>query len=156
MASVRTSDWEEELLTHGVSERAKRVGVTYAPAPAPQALSGAPIVPNIVNFGGGFPDPKVIPMADLHVAADAVFAADGPDVWRYGSTQGYPELRAWLADHWSPIDGVPLTPDNFTLTNGSAGAMTSSSSKRRASPAASAASARSAATSRACPSMTKA
>lgn len=130
MAPARAGDWEAELLTNGISERARRLGVAYEPAsavPVVQGVGSAPRAasdgPQPIAFTGGFPDPKVIPMSDLHAAADRVFAEDGPDTWRYGSTQGYPELRAWLAGHWSPIDGVPLNAENFTLTNGSAGAI---------------------------------
>ncbi|HLF72700.1 MAG TPA: hypothetical protein VI759_11180, partial [Dehalococcoidia bacterium] len=97
MAPVRAGDWEAELLTNGVSERAQRVGVAYEPASAVPAVQGvgsapraAPAGPQPIAFTGGFPDPKVIPMSDLHAAADRVFADDGPDTWRYGSTQGYP------------------------------------------------------------------
>ncbi len=42
---------------------------------------------------------------------------------QYGGAQGYAGLRDWLADHWTKIDGVPLTNQNYTLTNGSAHAL---------------------------------
>jgi DNA-binding transcriptional MocR family regulator len=76
-----------------------------------------------IDLTAGLPDPIAIPHDALKAAAERVFAEDGADTWRYGGTQGLAGLRAWLAEHWSPIDGMALTPANFCLTNGSAGAI---------------------------------
>jgi 2-aminoadipate transaminase len=76
-----------------------------------------------IDLTAGLPDPIAIPHDQLREAAERVFASDGADTWRYGGTQGLGGLRAWLAEHWSPIDGMSLTPAHFCLTNGSAGAI---------------------------------
>src|SRR3712207_1717076 len=116
-------DWERLLLDKRASPRAQRVGVSYAGA----ATAGARAAPGdprkAIDLPAGPPDPRAIPHDALRAAAEAVFDRDGPDTWRYGGTQGLSGLRAWLAEHWSAIDGMDLTPAHFCLTNGSAGAI---------------------------------
>src|SRR3954463_962368 len=120
---ARSENWEEALLNRGASLRARRVGVSYASS-ATAGVGSAPGDPRkAIDLTAGLPDPKAIPHDALQAAAERVFANDGTDTWRYGGSQGLAGLRAWLAEHWSTIEGMALTPAHFVITNGSAGAI---------------------------------
>jgi 2-aminoadipate transaminase len=115
----RPANWEEEILTKGLSERARLAGAAYT---GPGSGGDLPPRPPI-GLTGGIPDPVCLPIDDLIAASERVLREDGPEALQYGGAQGFKGLREWLADHWSRIDRLPLTPDNFTLTNGSAHAL---------------------------------
>ena len=61
-------------------------------------------------------------MEGLRAAAARVLREQGDAALAYGGDQGFKALREWLAAHWSVLDNLELTPDNFALTNGSGGA----------------------------------
>lgn len=121
MTSLRALNWEEEILTRGLSDRARRAGAAYT---GPGAGSDIPqvLVPPI-TFTGGIPDPVALPIEDLIVASEAVLREEGTLALQYGGAQGFKGLRDWLADHWTRLEGMELTADHFTLTNGSAHAL---------------------------------
>lgn len=123
MAPQRPDNWEEALLNDGASLRAKRSGVSYGGGATAGAGSAPGDAREAIDLTAGLPDPIAIPHEQLRVAAMRVFDSDNADTWRYGGTQGSGALRQWLAEHWSPIDGMELTARNFCLTNGSAGAI---------------------------------
>jgi 2-aminoadipate transaminase len=121
MTVVRAANWEEELLTNGLSERAKRAGAVYA---GPGSGGDIPQVARPpIAFTGGIPDPAYLPIDGLAAASERVLREEGAVALQYGGAQGFQGLRDWLADHWSKIDGLPLTHQNYTLTNGSAHAL---------------------------------
>ena len=118
---TRAANWEEEILTNGLSNRAKRAGVAYA---GPGSGNDVPqIARPPIAFTGGIPDPAYLPIEQLITASERVLREEGSVALQYGGAQGYQGLRDWLADHWSKIDGLPLTNANYTLTNGSAHAL---------------------------------
>ncbi|HXH21704.1 MAG TPA: PLP-dependent aminotransferase family protein [Dehalococcoidia bacterium] len=121
MTIARAANWEEELLTNGLSERAKRAGVAYT---GPGSGNDVPQVARPpIAFTGGIPDPAYLPIEDLVTASERVLREEGTVALQYGGAQGFQGLRDWLADHWTRIDGLPLTAANYTLTNGSAHAL---------------------------------
>jgi 2-aminoadipate transaminase len=119
MASPLAVNWEEELLTEGLSERARRAGAVYT---GPGA-GGVTQQRTQIELTGGVPDPVCLPIDDLIVASESVLRRDGHDALQYGGAQGFKGLRDWLADHWTKIEGMPLTAENFSLTGGSAHAL---------------------------------
>ena len=104
-----------------LAERARRVGAAYA---GPGSGGDVPSGDNPpIGFVAGLPDPALLPAAELTAATAEVLAADTDPALQYGGAQGLPALRAWLAGHWSAIDGFPAAAGEFTLTNGAAGAL---------------------------------
>ena len=124
MAPARAANWEEEILTHGISKRTRRAGGAYtgpgSGGDVPQATASGPPP---IGFTGGIPDPICLPIDELQAAMARVFQKQGQAALQYGGDQGLLGLREWLAAHWSKLDNLELTPDNFCLTNGSAGAL---------------------------------
>jgi 2-aminoadipate transaminase len=107
--------------TATLSTRARRVGAAYAGPGAGSDIPAGDRPP--VAFTAGLPDPVIHPIPEILEATAAVLASDADGALQYGGAQGFAGLREWLAAHWSRVDGLPLTADHFTLTNGAAGAL---------------------------------
>jgi hypothetical protein len=86
--------------------------------PAGPRFSGFPKF----NFIGGHNDPVSIPSAALAEAADAVIRRDGHHLAMYNlglGPQGYPPLRAFVADKLTRHRGIKATADDVLITTGS-------------------------------------
>jgi DNA-binding transcriptional MocR family regulator len=118
MTSV-AGNWEQEQLEASLSRRVRAGWGAYWVAGARQE---PPPVPPIA-LTGGIPDPDSLPTEELIACSDAVLRREGPEALRYGGHQGHEQLREWLAGWLGPRDGLSLTPNNFTMTNGVSGAM---------------------------------
>jgi DNA-binding transcriptional MocR family regulator len=112
------SNWEEAQLQERLSRRVRAgwgaywVARTQEPPPVPPIM-----------FTGGIPDPDTLPIDQLTAASERVLRREGPEALRYGGHQGHEGLRAWLAGYYGRQEGLSLTPDNFTMTNGVSGAI---------------------------------
>jgi DNA-binding transcriptional MocR family regulator len=67
----------------------------------------------LISFARGAPSIDIIDVAGLKAAAARAFDADPVGVTAYGTSVGYPPLRAWIAEK----HGVAV--DNVIVTNGS-------------------------------------
>ena len=54
-------------------------------------------MPDVISFAGGLPAPELFPVAEFIEACREVFETDGAQALQYSVTEGYPELRAWIA-----------------------------------------------------------
>ncbi len=73
-------------------------------------------------FVGGNNDPEQVPCAALAEAADAVIRREGHRLAIYNlgmGPQGYPPLRAFVADKLSRHRGISATADDVLITTGS-------------------------------------
>ena len=111
-------NWEEEQLQKSLAQRAAGGLGAYWVA----GRQEPPPVPPIV-LTGGIPDPGTLPIDQLIETSNRVLRESGPEALRYGGQQGYPGLREWLAEEYSRRDGLPLTAENFTITNGISGGL---------------------------------
>ncbi len=111
--------WEAEQLEAKLSRRVRAGFGAFWVAGGRQE---PPPVPPIA-LTGGIPDPDTLPIEELIETSNAVLRREGPDALRYGGHQGYAGLRDWLAQHYSGQDGLALTADNFTITNGISGGL---------------------------------
>ncbi len=76
MPEGRPGNWEEELLTNGLSERARRAGAAYA---GPGSGNDVPQVARPpIAFTGGIPDPAYLPIEGLIAASERVLREEGP------------------------------------------------------------------------------
>jgi 2-aminoadipate transaminase len=121
MAAAGYQNWEEETLQRSLSERSRRIGVPYTGPGAGNDIPRSELPP--VAFTAGIPDPATLPIDELAAASETVLRRDGALALEYGGSLGYVGLRSWLAGHWAPLEGVSLTPENYTLTVGSAHAL---------------------------------
>ena len=74
--------------------------------------------PEMISFGGGFPDPNTFPIEQLKTIMKDVLDEEGVSALQYGSTEGNVRLREALAKRYQK-DGLRVTKDNFLITTAS-------------------------------------
>ena len=92
--------------------------------PTPYRLTPSPLrkllapsqVPGMISLALGAPEPAWFPQAELAEAAQQVLGA-GHGL-NYGSSDGLPALRAWLAEQMR-TRGIAATSEQILMTNGS-------------------------------------
>ena len=78
------------------------------------ALAGDP---GITSFAGGYPDPTLFPMGELHKIYDDLLTPANASALQYTASDGLPELRAQVAARLT-ADGMPSTADDVLITQG--------------------------------------
>ncbi len=74
--------------------------------------------PEIISFAGGMPHPKSFPVEDIFRISQSVLLNDGARALQYSSTEGYEELRKFLAARERSV-GVLSDEENILVTSGS-------------------------------------
>ena len=74
--------------------------------------------PEIISFAGGLPAPELFPVAQVAAAADVALAQYGARALQYGQSEGFPQLREWIAEEMI-ARGVPTNATDILVTNGS-------------------------------------
>lgn len=75
--------------------------------------------PEVISFAGGLPNPRFFPVQGIAAAAaDVLTRADGSAL-QYGTTEGYPPLREYIAQRYRKTEGLEVSPDEILITNGS-------------------------------------
>ena len=104
------AEWQESLL----AERAR--GMTSSVIRDLLALTSRP---EIISLAGGLPDAAALPAEWLRSCADALLAAEGPELLQYSTTEGDPQLRELIAEWESGWCGRPVAADDVLVTSGS-------------------------------------
>jgi 2-aminoadipate transaminase len=73
--------------------------------------------PNIVSFGGGYPDPTLFPMDDLHTIFDELLVAENALALQYTASNGLPALRLQVAERLTR-DGISCGADDVLIIQG--------------------------------------
>jgi 2-aminoadipate transaminase len=73
--------------------------------------------PEIISFGGGFPDPEIFPIDQLRAVFDDVLLRDGKAALQYATTEGLPALRQKIINRMQR-EGLQLNLDNVFLVQG--------------------------------------
>jgi 2-aminoadipate transaminase len=102
--------WQESLLAGRVR------GMTSSVIRDLLALTSRP---EIISLAGGLPDAKALPAEWLRTCADALLAAEGPELLQYSTTEGDPQLRELIAGWESGWCGRPVSADDVLVTSGS-------------------------------------
>jgi 2-aminoadipate transaminase len=90
-------------LTHDYDELLGRI--TYATVPTPTGPT--------ISFARGAPSLDIVDVQGLRDAAGRAFESDPAGTTGYGTSVGYPRLRAWIADRHG------VDPERVLVTNGS-------------------------------------
>jgi len=72
----------------------------------------------VVSFAGGLPSPATFPETEFARAFDHVIRHSAKTALQYGPTDGFPPLRAWIADALSTADRR-IVPEQILITSGS-------------------------------------
>ena len=75
--------------------------------------------PSIISFAGGLPNPDLIDVQGISLAAATVLGQEGRSVLQYSTTEGYLPLRQFIADRYRKRLGLSVSPDQILITNGS-------------------------------------
>ena len=75
--------------------------------------------PTIISFAGGLPNPDLIDVSGISLAAATVLGREGRSVLQYSTTEGYLPLRQFIAERYKKRLGLSVSPDEILITNGS-------------------------------------
>jgi len=75
--------------------------------------------PSIISFAGGLPNPDLIDVQGISLAAATVLGQEGRTVLQYSTTDGYLPLRQFIAERYGKRLGLSVSPDEILITNGS-------------------------------------
>ncbi|NNE09879.1 MAG: PLP-dependent aminotransferase family protein [Gemmatimonadetes bacterium] len=86
----------------------------------PDALARLSVTDNVprIELGGLVPDSDHFPLEDFRVVMNETMAEMGPGILDYGSREGYPPLRAWLANRLRE-QGASIHEDEIFMLGGS-------------------------------------
>jgi 2-aminoadipate transaminase len=84
-----------------------------------RTILAAATAPGVLSLAGGIPDRTLFPVEAIAQATAQVLERDGSRALQYAGTAGDGELRAWIASRMTSIHGVPTTPEEIMVTNGS-------------------------------------
>jgi len=73
--------------------------------------------PSITSFGGGYPDPTLFPIEDLHQVFDDLLVEANARALQYTTSNGLPALRLQIADRLTR-SGLPTTSDDVLVIQG--------------------------------------
>jgi 2-aminoadipate transaminase len=73
--------------------------------------------PSITSFGGGYPDPTLFPMKDLHQVFDQLLVESNMRALQYTTSNGLPELREQIAARLTR-SGLPSVADEVLVIQG--------------------------------------
>lgn len=73
--------------------------------------------PEIISFGGGYPDPNLFPIKELQEVYSDLLVPERADALQYTTSNGLPELREQVAKRLTN-DGMPCTADDVLIVQG--------------------------------------
>lgn len=73
---------------------------------------------SVISFAGGLPNRDLFPLEEIKKATNKLLEESGKDVLQYSSTEGFVELREWVADRYRSKH-IHVHPDNILITSGS-------------------------------------
>lgn len=117
-ASLRAQSAEERLANDNFGDAcplARRVSAPAVISPNRGRLEH--------DFWVGRPDAATFPANEWRRILDAKVRFGGARLTEYQDAQGLPELRQAIADHIGPARGVPASPDEIVVVNGSQGGL---------------------------------
>lgn len=74
--------------------------------------------PDIISFAGGLPNKKYFPVEEIKESTNAVLSANGQEALQYSNTEGLPELREHIVEHYKK-QGLSVKSEQILITTGS-------------------------------------
>ncbi|MDL2297718.1 PLP-dependent aminotransferase family protein [Synergistaceae bacterium OttesenSCG-928-D05] len=90
---------------------------TLRPSPIREILNVVK-QPGMISFAGGMPAPEVFPVDEFFLDSTMI-KAQGAEIMQYGTTEGDPRLRKFLAEWQEPRLGRVVNDKEMILTTGS-------------------------------------
>ncbi|MEW6109722.1 MAG: PLP-dependent aminotransferase family protein [Nitrospirota bacterium] len=73
----------------------------------------------VISFAGGLPNRELFPLEEIKAASNRILNEFGRDVLQYSTSEGFPELRQWIAVRYRETKGISVDPANILITAGS-------------------------------------
>lgn len=73
---------------------------------------------SVISFAGGLPNRDLFPLDKIKKATSKVLEEAGRDVLQYSTTEGYLNLRKWIAQRYK-LKGIIVNPEDILITSGS-------------------------------------
>ena len=74
---------------------------------------------DVISFAGGLPNRDLFPIQALQVAVNKVFEVYGSDSLQYSNSEGFIELRKYIANWYKVNHYIKVDIKNILITNGS-------------------------------------
>lgn len=74
---------------------------------------------DFISFAGGLPNPAYFPAEPMIAATERVLRREPEDVLQYAMSEGYPPLRAWVAERYKRRFGIDVPVEDILITSGS-------------------------------------
>lgn len=74
--------------------------------------------PGMISFAGGMPAPEIFPVDQFYEGAH-ILRDQGTTLLQYGTTEGYPPLKEFLASWTAPRMGRTVAGNEMLITTGS-------------------------------------
>ena len=75
--------------------------------------------PGMISLGGGLPAPESFPVDELREVTDRILRERPTALLQYSTTEGAPELRAWVAERAAADRCRVVEPEQVLVTHGS-------------------------------------
>ncbi len=75
--------------------------------------------PDVISFAGGLPNPSFFPIDKFKLAATSVLENNGKKALQYATTEGDPDLRAYISKHYKEKYQLDVAIDEIIITSGS-------------------------------------
>lgn len=93
--------------------------VTDVPRSFLREILKVALEPNMISFAGGLPSRELFPLEALKAATNKVFDEAGADALQYANSEGFADLRKWIAKRYGEKHGLDVDPEHILITNGS-------------------------------------
>lgn len=75
--------------------------------------------PSVISFAGGLPNREFFPAKELKEATEKVFDIHGRDIFQYSNSEGFLELRKYIAERYQKKNNLNISIENILITSGS-------------------------------------
>ena len=75
--------------------------------------------PSVISFAGGLPNRELFPIEEIRKATNKVFNIHGRDIFQYSNSEGYLNLREYIAERYRQKKKLDIPVENILITSGS-------------------------------------
>ena len=75
--------------------------------------------PSVISFAGGLPNRELFPIEEISKATNKVFNIHGRDIFQYSNSEGYLNLREYIAERYRQKKKLDIPVENILITSGS-------------------------------------
>ena len=75
--------------------------------------------PDVISMAGGLPAADAFPIDEIRTVTARLLQDDPTSLLQYSTTEGFPELREWIAEQAAASRGRAVDPDQVLITHGS-------------------------------------